>query len=475
MLSSLLNKEYRCNTGVALTTKEAEELLAILHQIYQEILTQGGMKPRTANRLTSLQEEISRRGANSSSCSRAASELAQLVTTTTKEALTEKQEYETALRQREARIQQCRKVALAGEQSNKAAAEVARKQEAIELQKAEEQKLKAEMDRKRQQEDLERQEKEAQKEQQLKAEAEALELHKKTLALQKEREEQLKAEAEAHKRQTEELERKQKELRNKIEQQRQLEAEKERQKERQRELERQVQADQERKVKQERESQVESAQGSQKESQDRITIEKEQQAKIKSEMEQAKIALQEEQRQKLVAEQQRVLAEEQARQRQQAELEAKKQAEERARQRRQSDEQAELEARKRDEKITSGQGISGITWSEVHRKFIEIDTHLTTAQKEKLEKDRRQWWQQDYRGKWVRWRGSVKNVLAGGSTVKIDMGKGSWGADIELNVAPDSRERAIGLNANSPVTFVGRMSEQPGGLLAMDLLEVTIE
>ena len=122
----------------------------------------------------------------------------------------------------------------------------------------------------------------------------------------------------------------------------------------------------------------------------------------------------------------------------------------------------------------SGKPVSQITWSEVHSKFINVDTDLTSAQREKLERDRKQWWQ-DYRGKWVRWRGSVNNVSSGGAKVKIDMGEGSWGSDIVLIMTPESKEKAAGLNKDSYVTFVGRISEQPGGLIAMELQEATIE
>lgn len=123
----------------------------------------------------------------------------------------------------------------------------------------------------------------------------------------------------------------------------------------------------------------------------------------------------------------------------------------------------------------SGKPVSEITWSDVQNKFIKLDPDLTSAQREKLEKDRKQWWQESYRGKWVRWRGSVNNVSSGGSKVKIDMGEGSWGSDIVLIVTPDSKEKAAGLNKDSYVTFVGRISEQPGGLIAMELQEATIE
>jgi len=123
----------------------------------------------------------------------------------------------------------------------------------------------------------------------------------------------------------------------------------------------------------------------------------------------------------------------------------------------------------------SGKPVSEITWSDVQSKFIKLDPDLTSAQREKLEKDRKQWWQESYRGKWVRWRGSVNNVSSGGSKVKIDMGEGSWGSDIVLIVTPDSKEKAAGLNKDSYVTFVGRISEQPGGLIAMELQEATIE
>jgi hypothetical protein len=59
---------------------------------------------------------------------------------------------------------------------------------------------------------------------------------------------------------------------------------------------------------------------------------------------------------------------------------------------------------------TSGKSVSEITWSEVHKKFIKTEK-LTSAQKEKLEKDRKQWWQENYKGKWVRWRGGVNKSL----------------------------------------------------------------
>jgi hypothetical protein len=105
---------------------------------------------------------------------------------------------------------------------------------------------------------------------------------------------------------------------------------------------------------------------------------------------------------------------------------------------------------------------------------MKADTDLTSAQREKLDKDRKVWWQ-DYRGKWVRWRGSVNNVSSGGAKIKIDMGEGSWGSDVVLIVTPDSKEKAAGLNKDAYVTFVGRMSEQPGGIAAMELQEATIE
>ncbi|MGO9118665.1 MAG: hypothetical protein ACLQPD_13800 [Desulfomonilaceae bacterium] len=123
----------------------------------------------------------------------------------------------------------------------------------------------------------------------------------------------------------------------------------------------------------------------------------------------------------------------------------------------------------------SSKAVSEIPWSEVHKKFIRKDHDLTSAQKDKLEKDRKQWWN-DYKGKWVRWKGSVQNVPSGGAAVYIDMGEGSWVMqDIILRVAPESREKALGLNKDSYITFVGRMDEQPGTTLPMELHEVIIE
>ena len=83
--------------------------------------------------------------------------------------------------------------------------------------------------------------------------------------------------------------------------------------------------------------------------------------------------------------------------------------------------------------------------------------------------------QADFIGKWVRWNGSINNVSRGGTTVKIDMGEGSWASDIVLAVSPASREKATGLSKDTYITFVGRMNDQPGSLTAMELQEVTIE
>ena len=44
-----------------------------------------------------------------------------------------------------------------------------------------------------------------------------------------------------------------------------------------------------------------------------------------------------------------------------------------------------------------------------------------------------------------------------------------------LVVTPESKEKAAGLHKDSYVTFVGRMSEQPGSLTAMELQAATIE
>ena len=118
--------------------------------------------------------------------------------------------------------------------------------------------------------------------------------------------------------------------------------------------------------------------------------------------------------------------------------------------------------------------VSEITWTEVHKKFIKKDSDLTSAQKEKLERDRKTWWN-DYRGKWVKWQGSVRNVPSGGTTIYIDMGEGSWMQDIILNLAPEAKEKAIELSKSSYITFVGRMEEQPGTTFPMDLKDVTIE
>jgi hypothetical protein len=70
------------------------------------------------------------------------------------------------------------------------------------------------------------------------------------------------------------------------------------------------------------------------------------------------------------------------------------------------------------------------------------------------------------------WR---QQVSSGGSEIKIDMGEGSWGSDIVLIVAPDSRDKATGLDKDSYVTFVGRMGEQPDSVTSMKLLEARIE
>lgn len=152
-LTTLLDKEYRCNTGTALTTKEAEELVAILAQIYQGTVAEGNAKPRTITRLNALQEELRKRGAHSSSCLKAVTELTQLVERTTREALAEKNTYETATAQRKARVDECRKVA----------AGLKRQERELAAEKAQQDKSRAEIDRKRQQEAQERQRQEEEK------------------------------------------------------------------------------------------------------------------------------------------------------------------------------------------------------------------------------------------------------------------------------------------------------------------------
>jgi hypothetical protein len=204
-----------------------------------------------------------------------------MMTTTAKESVKEKVDYETTLRQRDARIEQCRKVELAGEQKNKTEIEMKRKQEALEHQRVEEQKFTADADSKRQAEELERRRKEAQKEQKLKADAEALELHKRTMALEKEREDQLKAEAEALNRETDKLERERSEISTRLETQRQLELEKDRQKA----LQDKIEADKERRVILERQRQLEEARVRQGQIKDQSAAEKEHQAKIKDGLE----------------------------------------------------------------------------------------------------------------------------------------------------------------------------------------------
>lgn len=160
MLATLLDKEFGCNTGTALSTKEAEELVAILAQIYQGTFAEGKPKSRTMTRLNSLQEEIRKRGTYSSNCLKAVTELAQFVENTTREALAERKAYETATAQRKARVDECRKVA----------AGLKRQERELAAEKAQQDKLRAEIDRKREQEALERQKKEEEKTE--KAEAE---------------------------------------------------------------------------------------------------------------------------------------------------------------------------------------------------------------------------------------------------------------------------------------------------------------
>ena len=80
--------------------------------------------------------------------------------------------------------------------------------------------------------------------------------------------------------------------------------------------------------------------------------------------------------------------------------------------------------------------VSEITWSEVRNKFIEkvkVSSDLTSAQEEKMKTDIPKWWNESYRGKWVQWKGSVKNVRSGGSSIDIKMDEGFWWeADITI-------------------------------------------
>jgi len=129
------------------------------------------------------------------------------------------------------------------------------------------------------------------------------------------------------------------------------------------------------------------------------------------------------------------------------------------------------------------QTISGITWQEIHKKYVvPFDPTLTMAQRDKIAKDRVVEWNSKYTDKWVRWTGKVKDagLVVDIMYVDIDMGMGTpfYWSDIKLKTLPASKERAAGLSKGSTITFKGRLNHPPYfpvSLGPLTLMDVTIE
>jgi len=123
----------------------------------------------------------------------------------------------------------------------------------------------------------------------------------------------------------------------------------------------------------------------------------------------------------------------------------------------------------------SGEPVSDISWSDIKFRFIDgINTSGLTSvqadearkQQAKNEEEYARWWEQDAKGKWIRWRGTVKDVTLhkddGAVTVTVDMGGGyTFGSDVWLYVDQASKEKALKLSKDSYVTFMAKLERIP--------------
>jgi hypothetical protein len=87
-LSSLLGKEFKCETGLALSPQHVQDLANVLAAIYGDVLRKGEMTAITERQLKTLQDELR----NATPCLKAVTELSDLVKTATRSGTVDKTE-----------------------------------------------------------------------------------------------------------------------------------------------------------------------------------------------------------------------------------------------------------------------------------------------------------------------------------------------------------------------------------------------
>jgi hypothetical protein len=79
-LSSLLATDFKCETGLAITSKHVQDLANLLTAIYGDVLRKGEITAITERHLNTLQDELR----NTTPCLKAVNELSDLVKTSAK-------------------------------------------------------------------------------------------------------------------------------------------------------------------------------------------------------------------------------------------------------------------------------------------------------------------------------------------------------------------------------------------------------
>lgn len=87
-LSSLLGTEFKCQTGLAISSKHVQDLANVLAAIYGDVLRKGEMSAITERQLKTLQDELR----NATPCLKAVTELSDLVKTATRSGTVDKTE-----------------------------------------------------------------------------------------------------------------------------------------------------------------------------------------------------------------------------------------------------------------------------------------------------------------------------------------------------------------------------------------------
>lgn len=109
--------------------------------------------------------------------------------------------------------------------------------------------------------------------------------------------------------------------------------------------------------------------------------------------------------------------------------------------------------------------ISDITWED-YDSIFNINSKATDLQKQDA-------WTR-YKGKRVRWRGTVEDVkkgMMGGLTLNIKMNSDTFTFDIILDLKRSEETRAAGLRKGSSVAFVGTLERYGGAILPSRLVD----